>query len=180
MPFTPGTLSDDVADQREIVGDVRRRHAEPLGCRSPRRPTALPRSPARRARVQQPDARAHELLKVLVARDDRRRSMPCVDALPRERADDVVGLVSLQRRESGMRYASRSWQMRSMPRVEVGLQLLGQLLARRLVRRIPLVAKADSPESCTQPRYSGLWVASSRWRKLTMPHAADVFSPRPS
>jgi hypothetical protein len=37
----------------------------------------------------------------------------------------------------------------------------------------------ESPESCTQPRCSGRCVAMSRCRKLTIPHAADVFSPRP-
>jgi hypothetical protein len=46
--------------------------------------------------VQDPDTWTDELLKVLVARDED-RAHALLDALPRERADDVVGFIALQR-----------------------------------------------------------------------------------
>ena len=77
----------------------------------------------------------------------------------------------------GTRYAASSSQMRSMPRSKSAWS------PSLSFSRVPLYAAYCSvrklvPESCTQPRYSGLCVAMRRCRKFAMPHAADVFSPR--
>ncbi len=82
------------------------------------------------------------MLKVLVAGHDHHvRSL--LNGLPGECTDDVVRLVATQREN---RDAIRFQQLADAlhPRVEVGLQLVGELLSRRLVVRIPLVAEAQS------------------------------------
>ena len=48
--FDAGNVVGRIADEREVVGHQRRRHAEPLARRSRRRPSAPRRSPVRRAR----------------------------------------------------------------------------------------------------------------------------------
>ena len=61
-------------------------------------------------------------------------------ALRRERADDVVGFVALQREHRDLeRIEDLADALHAA--IEVGLELLGQLFARRLVGRICLVAK---------------------------------------
>ena len=98
------------------------------------------RAPA--PRVEQPDAGLYELLEILVARNDhdidRRR-----DSLPGQCSDHVVGFISRQRKD---RNTVRLEQLADPlhARVEIGLELLGQLLASRLVRRVSLVAEAES------------------------------------
>ena len=65
-----------------------------------------------------------------------------LSALPRERANHVVGFVSLQREDGHpVRLEYLAYALHAG--VEVVLKLLGQLFSRRLVGRIPLVAKAQ-------------------------------------
>ena len=94
MPLHAGHVVRRVTDEREVVGDVRRRHAEPLAAVLDANPLLLDARRAAAAWIEQPDAGPYELLKVLVARDDD-DVQSCVDALFGQRADDVVGFVTL-------------------------------------------------------------------------------------
>ena len=93
------------------------------------------------AGVQQPDTRLHELLEILVARHDHDVEA-ALHALPREGPDDVVGLEALERED---RDPVRLEELADAfhARVEIGLQLVGELFPRRLVGRIPLVPEAE-------------------------------------
>ena len=73
--------------------------AEPLAAVLDADPLLFDARRAAASGIEQPDAGPHELLKVLVARDDDDVHAR-VDALPRERADDVVGFITRAMRES--------------------------------------------------------------------------------
>ena len=165
-----------VADEREIVGDARGRHAESLAAVLDAHPLFFDARRSAAAGVQQPDAGTHELLKVLVARDDDDVHAR-LDALPRERADDVVGFIALQCENwNAIRVEDGADALHAA--IEVGLQLVGQLLARRLVGGIALVAKRQCRSRAPSRGSRACASATRRWRKLTTPQAADVFSPR--
>ena len=93
MPFARDVVGR-VAHEGEIVGDERRRDAETFAPVLESHPLLLDLRGAAATRIQQPDARSHELLKVLVARHD-----DDVDArahaLRGERADHVIRFVAL-------------------------------------------------------------------------------------
>src|SRR5947199_8641188 len=84
-----GHVVGTVADEGEIVRDAIRFDAETLRAVLHRHPLFLDAGRTTASWVQEPDTRADELLKVLVARDDHDvRALR--DALPSKRADDVV------------------------------------------------------------------------------------------
>jgi hypothetical protein len=130
-----------VADQREVVGDVRRGYPEPLRAVLDRDPLLFHARRAATTRVEQPHSRLHELLKILVAGDDHHVDAGR-DPLPSQRSDHIVRFIALQGEDGN---AVRLQQLADPlhPRIEVGLELLGQLLAGRLVAGIALMAKAQ-------------------------------------
>src|SRR6185437_14308805 len=88
-----------------------------------------------------PEAGPDELLEILVAGDDD-DVQTLLDALFGERADDVVGFITIQ---------CENWNMVRVEdvadtlhaAVEVRLQLFGELFARRLVGGISLMAERE-------------------------------------
>ena len=131
-----------VADEREIVGDVVRRDAESLAAVLHADPLLFDARRAAASGIEQPHAGAHELLEILVARNDDDVHAG-VDALPRQRADDVIGFVAVERENADVERVEELVDALHAA-IEVGLQLLGELLARRLVRGIPLVAERQA------------------------------------
>src|SRR4030095_16280552 len=91
------------------------------------------------SRIQQPDAWTNKLLKVFVTRndDDVHR---CLTALRRERTDDVIGFVSLERQDWNLERIKNLADAFHSP-IEVRLKFLGQLLAGGFVRWVCLMAK---------------------------------------
>ena len=121
---------------------MRGRDAESLRAVLHRDPLLLDARGPTAAGIEQPDARLDELLKILVARDDHHVGA-VLHALARQRPDHVVRLVALER-EDGNPVRLEDLTDALHPRVEVRLELIGQLLARRLVGGIPFVPKAQS------------------------------------
>ena len=95
------------------------------------------------ARIEQPDARTHELVEVLVAGYDHD-----VRALINGPARASVPITSSASYPSSVRIGiAAGLEDRAdplHPAIEVGLQLIGQLLPRRLVRGVALVAERHS------------------------------------
>ena len=128
-----------VADQRKKIGRAVRWHTEPFAAILHPHPVFIHTGRSTATRVQQPDARTHQLMKILVAGNDD-HVQPRLDALTCERSDHVIGLEAVQRQDR--RVVGREQRMHMLePEIEVGLQIHRQLLARRLVVGIHLVAK---------------------------------------
>jgi hypothetical protein len=82
-----------VADEREVVGHERRRYAESLAAVLDAHPLLFDRAGPAATGVEQPEPGSHELLEVLVARDDDDVHV-LLDRLACQRADHVVRLVA--------------------------------------------------------------------------------------
>src|SRR4051794_19225737 len=89
--------------------------------------------------VQKPHPGTNELIEVLIARDDD-DVYAGIDALSRERSDDVVGLIAIEREYTNVEGVQELGDALH-PAIEIGLQLLAKLLARGLVGGVLLVAK---------------------------------------
>src|SRR5213595_2348863 len=118
---------------------MRRRHAERYGRVIHADPVFFHARRAASTWIEQPDSWTNELLKVLVARnhDD---VQPSRGGLTGQRADHVVGLITPHRYD---RYAIRLEELPDAlhAAIEIRLELLGELLARRLVGRVGLVTE---------------------------------------
>ncbi len=137
-----GHVVGRVADERQVVGDEARLHAQSLGCVLDAHPLLFDRCRAATAGVEQPDARSDQLLEILVPRHDDHVHAR-VASLGRQRADDVVGFVALERQN---RNVVRLQQLTDAlhPAIEVRLQLLGEFFARGLVGGIALVSERQT------------------------------------
>jgi hypothetical protein len=116
-------------------------HTETLGTILDGDPLLLHARRPAATRIQQPDPGSDQLLKILVAGHDHDVRLP-VHRLTRQRADHIVGFVARERQDGDpIRIEELADALH--PRVEVGLELLRQFLARCLVVGIPLVAEAE-------------------------------------
>ena len=128
-----------VANEREIVGDERRRHTEPLASILDAHPLLLDARRASAAWIQQPYAGPHELLKILVARNDN-DVQAGGDCFPSQCANDVVSFISAYGDDRDV--VSIEKLTNSLhPAIKVRLQLIGKLFARRFVAGVRLVAE---------------------------------------
>ena len=139
-PLHAGDVVARVADEREVVDRALGRDAEALAPVLDRDPVLVHGGGAAAPGVEELHAGADELVEVLVARDDDDLE-PGLGPLLRERADDVVGLVALAREHRDPVGGEHRLHVLEAA-VEVGLQVVGQLLARRLVVGVHLVAEA--------------------------------------
>ena len=131
-----------VAHERQVIHDALGRDAEPLAGIGLVDPLLFDGRGAASARVEQDDARADELVEVLVARHDDGLEPP-LRRRGGERADHVVGLEAF---DADDRDAERVQDLFDAldGALEVLLQLLVQLLARRLVFGVGLLAERDA------------------------------------
>ncbi len=131
-----------IADHREIVGDVMRRDAQPLvGVLQPD-PLLLDTRRAAAPRIEKPHAGTHELVEVLVARDDDDVHAG-VDALSGKRADHVIGFISIECEHAHVECGQQFFDALHAA-IEIRLQLFAELLARGLVGGILLVSEGQS------------------------------------
>ena len=137
--FHTGHVVRRITHQREIVDDPLGRHAEPIVRVLDAHPLLFHAGWTTAAGIEQPHAGAHELLEVLVARHDH-HVVPGVHPFSRERADHIVGFKARHREHRNG--VGREQLIDALkPPIEVGLQLIGELLTRRLVFGIQVVAK---------------------------------------
>ncbi len=131
-----GDVVRRVADERQVVRDAVRRDAEPVRPVHDTDPLLLDPGRSAAPRVQEPDTRTHELLKVLVSRHDHDVQVPH-HAVTGERPDHVIGFEPLEGEErhvAGLEDVADPLH----PAIEIGLQLVAELFPRRLVRREPI------------------------------------------
>ena len=131
-----------VTNQREVVNDTFGRHAESVVRILHPDPRLFDTRRSTATGIKQPDTGTHELLKVLVTRNDD-NVVSGFNAKSGECADDVVGFVP---RHAQHRDIVRFEQLLDalQSRVKIGLQFVRQLFARRLVLRIQI-----DTERCT-------------------------------
>ena len=128
-----------ITHQREIVDHAIGRHTEPIVRVLDAHPLLLHTGRTTATGIEQPHARAHELLKILVTRHDH-HVVAGVHPFAREGADHIVRFEAGHRED---RNAIGGEQLIDTlePSIEVGLQLVGELLTRGLVLGIQVVAK---------------------------------------
>src|SRR5262249_40905608 len=132
-----GDVVGAVADQREIIDDALRGHAEPLARVGLIHPLLFDRGLAAAPRIEQRDTLADQLVEILVPGDDDGLEAAARRAL-RERRNDIIGLVAV---EGDHRNVKRIEDLAdALERaIEVLLQLLAELLARGLVLGVLLL-----------------------------------------
>ena len=92
-------------------------------------------------RVEQPDAGVHELLEIFVTRNDHDIEA-CGHPLLSQRSDHIVGFITVHREDWDAK-AFEQLNNSFDPRVKVRLQLIGELLAGCLVRRVDLMTEGE-------------------------------------
>ena len=122
-----------VANERQEVDDAFRRHAKPITRIVNANPTLFHAGWTTTTWIQQPHARSHQLLKVLVARNDH-HVVPGLDATCCERANHVVRFEARHRKNGDV---IRGEQLRDPleATIKVRLQLVRQLFTGRFVFR---------------------------------------------
>ena len=140
--FDAGDVVGAVAYQREIVYDPLGTDAEALARVGLVNPLLFDRRLSASAWIEQRDAFADQLVKVLVTRDDDGLHPVARGAL-RERRDDIVGLIPI---DCDHRDAERIQDLADALQraIEVLLHLFAQLFARRLVLGVLLLPERDA------------------------------------
>ncbi len=100
--FHAGNVVRRVTDEREVIHDPLRRHAEPLAGVGLIHPLFFDRGLSTAARIQQRDPLADQLIEILIPRDDHR--LQAVLRRPAgQRGHDVVGLIAVDRDDGDMK-----------------------------------------------------------------------------
>ena len=147
MPGTPGMLSERVALEADVVGDLRRRDAEALQHRGRR--VDLDVGDAATG-AHHPDVVVDDLHGVAVAGDDDGADTLALGLLG-QRAEDVVGLVARLDQVDDAEALHELGQQAPLRRQRVGhvralrLVLLVQLVAEGLLARVPGADDAGGP-----------------------------------
>src|SRR6185437_8048539 len=126
-----------IANQGQIVGDKLRSNTEALISVLRSDPMLLNVCRPATPRVQQPDTRSDELLKILVSGDNYDVDLG-LDTLRHQRPDHIVGLIARERNDRNSVGIQHLADAIHAP-IEIGLELLCQLFTGRLIGWVTLM-----------------------------------------